>query len=168
MPFVCICKSEQSLYFSTQQRLEVVFTGRSKILCGVSEECLASGLQRWPHSVWMMSHRQETKTYIQAGVRPIASTTLLLLKNQCWKKSVQLWNIIPLLRFQSQGQKLSMRPPESESFSLIAYAHKDSPTSCNRSHDPLQPDVIWSKYVLMENLFFRFPLYLSDPKAVLK
>lgn len=140
VPLVCICKSGQSLYFSTQQRVEVVFTGRSKILCGVFEECLASGLQYWLRSVWMMSRRQETKTYIRAGIRAIVSTALLLLKNQRWKKSVQLWNIIPLLRFQSQGQKLSMRPPEYERFSLIAHGHKDSPTSCNRSHDPLQPD----------------------------
>lgn len=109
---VCICASEQSLYFSTQQRAEAAFTGRSRILCGALEECLASGLLHWPRSVWMMSHRPETKTYM----RPKISIALFLLQNQRWKKSALLGNIIPLQRFQGQGQRLSTGPPESEHF----------------------------------------------------
>lgn len=57
-----------------------------------------------------------------------------------WKKSALLWNIIPLQRFQGRGQRLSTGPPESERFSMVAHEHKDSPTSCNRSHDPVQLD----------------------------
>lgn len=65
MSLGCICKSEQNLYFSTQERLEVVFSGRSKILCGAFEKCLASGLQRRAYSVWMMSENEN----IRAGPR---------------------------------------------------------------------------------------------------
>lgn len=127
----------KSLYFSTQQRVEAAFTGRSRILCGAFEECLASGLLHWLRSAWMMSHRQETKTYIRACARPKIRTALFLLQNLRWKKSAPLWNIIPLQRFQGPGgQKPSMGPPGPERFSLSAHKHKDSLTSCNRSHDP--------------------------------
>lgn len=140
MFLACICASEQSLYFSTQQRVEAAFTGRSRILSGALEECLASGLLHWPRSVWMMSHGPETKTYIRASARPKISSALFLLQNQRWKKSALLWTIIPLQRFQGRGQRLSTGPPESERFSMVAHEHKGSPTRCNRSHDPVQLD----------------------------
>lgn len=58
--------AHRALYFSTQWRNGVVFTSRSEILCGALEECLASHLIHWLHSVWMMSHAQ--KTYIRVDI----------------------------------------------------------------------------------------------------